>query len=137
MIVNFTVGRLTSCLTRRLSTRSTIPSFYLNCIDSYGVRNSSCNLFKSHLNLRKQKCFVNSSLSRDQNLTCGIPQGTTLGPLLFILYINDLPNCLTNVQYRMYADDTFLIFSSNNVTHLERALMTTWPKLMSGLLLII
>ena len=137
MIVNFTVGRLTSCLTRRLSTRSTIPSFYLNCIDSYGVRNSSCNLFKSHLNLRKQKCIVNGSLSSDQYLTCVIPQGTTLGHLLFILCINDLPNCLTNVQYRMYADDTHLTFSSNNVTHLERALMTTWPKLMSGLLLII
>ena len=65
---------------------------------------------------------MNGSLSGDQYLTCGIPQGTILGPVLFILYISDLPNCLTNVQYRMYADDTHLTFSSNNVTHLERAL---------------
>ena len=46
---------------------------------------------------------------------CGIPQGTILGPLLFILYINDLPNCLSNSVARMYADDTHLTFASNNI----------------------
>ena len=65
--------------------------------------------------------MVNGSLSGDQYLTCGIPQGIILDPFLFIHYINDLPNCLTNVQYRMYADDTHLTFASNNVAHLERA----------------
>ena len=48
-------------------------------------------------------------------LTRGIPQGTILGPLLFILYINDLPNCLSNSVARMYADDTRLTFASNNI----------------------
>ena len=61
----------------------------------------------------------NYSLSDSQPLTCGIPQGTILGPLLFILYINDLPNCLVNSHPRMYADDTHLTFASNNVVHLE------------------
>ena len=65
---------------------------------------------------------MNGSLSGDEYLTCSIPQGSILGPLIFILYINDLPNCLTNVQYRMYADETHLTFASNNVAHLERAL---------------
>ena len=65
---------------------------------------------------------MNGSLSGDQYLTCGIPQGTILGLLLFIVYINDLPNCLTNVQYRMYADDKHLTFASNNLAHRERAL---------------
>ena len=45
-----------------------------------------------------------------------------VGLLLFTVDINDLPNCLTNVQYRMYADDTHLTFGSNNVAHRERAL---------------
>ena len=66
-----------------------------------------------------QKCFVNGSLSDSQPLTCGIPQGTILGPLLFLLYINDLPNCLANAHPRMYADDTHLTFASNDVAHLE------------------
>ena len=42
-------------------------------------------------------------------------KGTILGPLLFILYINDLPNCLSNSVARMYADDTHLTFASNNI----------------------
>ena len=66
-----------------------------------------------------QKCFVNGSLSDSQPLTWGIPQGTILGPLLFILYINDLTNCLVNAHPRMYADDTHFTFASNDVKHLE------------------
>ena len=68
---------------------------------------------------RTQKCFVNGSLSDSQPLTCGTPQGTILGPLLFILYINDLPNCPVNSHPRMYVDDTHLTFASNDVVHLE------------------
>ena len=66
-----------------------------------------------------QKCFVSGSLSDSQPLTCGIPQGTILGPLLFILYINDLPTCLVNSHFRMYADDAHLTFASNDVVRLE------------------
>ena len=72
--------------------------------------------FKSYLNNRTQKCFVNVSLSHSQPLTCGIPQGTILRLLLFILYINDLPNCLVNSNPRIYADDTF---ASNDVAYVE------------------
>ena len=81
-------------------------STFLSSLHSYGVKNSSFNWFKSYLNLRKQKCIVNGSLSDDQCLTCSSSQVTILGPLLFIPYIIDLPNCLSNVHYRMYADDT-------------------------------
>ena len=58
-----------------------------------------------------QKCVVNGVLSKSRTLTCGIPQGTILGPLLFLLYINDLPKCLSDSQPRMYADDTHLTYA--------------------------
>ena len=75
--------------------------------------------FKSYLNNRMQKCSVNGTLSSAKILTCGIPQGTILGQLLFLLYINDLPNCLVNSEPLMYADDTHLTYASNNIEDIE------------------
>ena len=46
---------------------------------------------------------------------CGVPQGTILGPLLSLIYINDLPNCLSHSRARMFADDTHMTYSSNNI----------------------
>ena len=80
-----------------------------------GIRGIAYEWLRSYLDNRNQQCFVNGSLSNSQILTCGIPQGTILGPLLFTLYKNDLPNCLSNSVARMYADDTHLTFASNNI----------------------
>ena len=60
-----------------------------------------------------------SSVPVAEDLICGIPQGTILGPLLFLVYINDLPNCLAHAEPRMYADDTHLTFASNNMKDIE------------------
>ena len=59
------------------------------------------------------------SFSNNRSLIRGIPQGTVLGPLLFLLHINDLPNCLAHAEPRMYADDTHLTFASNNMKDIE------------------
>ena len=74
-----------------------------------------CNELLTNPENRKQKCSVNGSLSNSCSLTCGVPQGTILGPLLFLLHINDLPNCLSNCKPRMYADDTHLTYASSNL----------------------
>ena len=73
-------------------------------------------LFKnSYANLSNNK-------SSERFLQCGVPQGTILGPLLFLLYINDLPNCLHYSQPRMYADDTSITFASNNVEEINECI---------------
>ena len=94
-------------------------STLLSKLKAYSARSNLADWFKSYLNNRTQKCFVNGSLSDSQPLTCGIPQGTMLRLLLFILYINDLPNCLVNSHPRIYADDTRLTFASNDVAYGE------------------
>ena len=52
-------------------------------------------------------------------LNCGVPQGSIIGPLLFLIYVNDLPNCLNVGTPRMYADDTNVTFSAATIPDLE------------------
>ena len=98
----------------------------------YGIQGTAYNWFKSYLDNRKQQCFVNGSLSNVTSIKCGVPQGTILGPLLFILYINDLPNCLLHSQSRMYADDTSLSYAAQDTNRIETCLnedldrISTW-----------
>ena len=72
----------------------------LGKLSLYGIQESAYDWFESYLNNRTQKCVVNGSLSKVCSLGCGVPQGTILGPLLFLIYINDLPNCLSFCQHK-------------------------------------
>ncbi|CAB4035214.1 Hypothetical predicted protein, partial [Paramuricea clavata] len=78
----------------------------LRKFERYGFGNKALDLLSNYLTNRTQRCQLNGMLSDQRGITCGIPQGSILGPLLFIIYINDLPNCLKHTTPRMFADDT-------------------------------
>ena len=72
-----------------------------------------------YLSQREQFVNVNGRNSFFLPVTCGVPHGSILGPLLFLLYVNDLPNTSSLLTFHLFADDTNLYFSSKNVSHLE------------------
>ena len=91
-------------------------SILLQKLELYGFSGVAQLWFKSYLTDRYQKCSVNDNLSKSRKLYCGVPQGSTLGPLLFLLYINDLPNCLKYSTAKMYADDTNITITAQSTS---------------------
>ena len=80
----------------------------LHKLQLYGFETRALNFMRDYLTNRTQRCQLKGLFSDRKEVTCGIPQGSILGPLLFIIYINDLPNCLKITTPRMFADDTNL-----------------------------
>ena len=75
-------------------------------------------LLYSYLNNRNQFVSFENNYSSLKPLSCGVFQGSILGPFLFLVYINDLPNALSN-KPRLYADDTCLTVTSSSIDHLQ------------------
>ena len=93
-------------------------------IQAYGFRGNINRLLKSYLGNRKQYVSINGSDSVLQNVTCGVPQGSSLGPLLFLLYINDFSLCLSKTTSGHFADDTFIIYNSRKAKTIETVINT-------------
>ena len=81
----------------------------------YGIKDIEVEWFRSYLKNRQQYCSLNGNKSSFRPVTCGIPQGSCLGPLLFILYLNDFETCLKFSKANLYANDTKISLSSNEI----------------------
>ena len=91
----------------------------LKKLEAYGIRGTPLQWFTNYLTNRQQYVSLNNLESPKQTITCGIPQGSSLGPLLFLIYINDMPNCSSKLSFRIFADDTNIFASSSSITDLE------------------
>ena len=102
-------------------------------LELYGVQQRELSWFKSYLSNRKQFCRVNGVDSDIGEIEVGVPQGSCLGPLLFLIYINDLPEAVQGSSVTMYADDTSLCHQSRNLTQLNEAINSDLSKLETWL----
>ena len=94
-------------------------SILLKKLAYFGFDCSSIAFFSSYLSNWLQQCNVNGFSSELGSISCGVPQGTILGPLLFLIYINDLPNCLQHCTARLYVDDSILNTSGTQLNVIE------------------
>ena len=120
------VDRVTAAFEKKLSTLGifldlskafdTIDhNILLHKLNHYGIRGTALNWFESYLTGRTQQvCFSGHASNNINAINLSVPQGSILGPLLFIIYVNDFPNCLKNGTSLSFADDTSILISGKN-----------------------
>ena len=105
----------------------------LKKLEHYGIRGIALNWFESYLRNRKQFASVNGHSSSTCDITCGVPQGSVLGPLLFLICINDLPNSSKLLNFFLFADDTNIYCESDDPTRLSQTVNKELKKVKSWL----
>ena len=93
-------------------------------LENYGIRGVALHMFKSYLSNRHQFVLYNDSKSENKKITCGVPQGSILGPLLFLLYINDLAHVSTKLFSLLFADDSNMFLTGKNPNELIQTMNT-------------
>ena len=86
-------------------------SILLQKMEHYGTRGLPLSWFTSYLSKRHQAVEINNNMSDSLEITCGVPQGSVLGPLLFLLYVNDIYKSSTQLSFHLFADDTAIYYS--------------------------
>ena len=87
-------------------------------LEAYGIRGNALGLISSYLKNRRQYVRMKQTLFNEQIMNSGVPQGSNIGPLLFLLFVNDMINIFTKASVILFADDTTLLFSNNSLNNL-------------------
>ena len=98
-------------------------------LDKYGFRGVSLQLLISFLNNINQFVTFNNSKSQIKNIKFVLPQGSVLGPLLFLIFKNDIVNIKTQDHFVLFADDTSIIFREHNIDSMENSMNKTLKHL--------
>ena len=108
-------------------------SILLNKLHHYGIRGSALEWFRSYLSNRQQFVTYNDVSSGTNVLKCGVPQGSILGPLLFLIYINDLANICKHTMPIFFADDSNLFINGKDASKIELELNEELSNIASWL----
>ena len=103
----------------------------LNKLSLFGFNRSSIQWFSSYLTGRTQSISVKGTISEPMSIQFGVPQVSVLGPLLFIMYINDLPLVVKVCSVELYADDTLIFFAGKSVREIESQISSDLDSLIS------
>ena len=108
-------------------------SILLCKLKQYGIRGIALDWFSDYLSNRTQFTHVNNASSTVLNVSIGVPQGSVLGPLLFLIYINDFPNSSDLLSFYQFADDTSIFYSSNTLANTVNVLNSELIKVSDWL----
>ena len=103
----------------------------LNKLEHYGIRGLAFSWIQSYLTNRTQYVSINNTNSTCINVTCGVPQGSILGPILFIMYVNDMHTVSPLMKCIIFADDTNFLYPGNDISEICKTVSKELDKLSS------
>ena len=103
-------------------------SILLKKLSRMGIKGNLIEWLKNYLSKRMQRTICNDILSEERTITCGVPQGSILGPLMFLVFINDIKDIFVNAKFQLYADDTVIYSSGKSVENIRENLQMNINK---------